>query len=541
MTSFAHIDIAIILGYFALVVGIGFLYAARNRGTLETSLGYFLGNRRLGWVAIGASLFATNISSEHFVGLAGNGARRGLAVGNFEWMAIIFLMMLGWIFAPVLIRSKVFTVPEFFGRRFNPASRLYLAGISIFAYVLTKSAVSLFAGGLLMEQVFGWDIYTSGIVMLMVTGMYTVAGGLGAVVYTSVVQAVFLVVGAVLMTLVGLDAVGGWSGLQAALPEDFFHLFKPATDPEFPWTGILFGAPILGIWYWCTDQYIVQRVLSARSVEAARYGTVLTGFLKILPMFVLVIPGLIAAVLFPDLVGKEAYSMLLSSSLLPAGVKGLVIAGVLAALMSSLAATFNSAATLVTMDVYRHFRPAASERNLVLVGRLSTVVMVLIGIILIPLTRYMSAHIYVNMQSLQAVISPPIAAVFLVGFFWKRINGTGAIWALVLGGLIGLARLTVGVFDIDGAAIGGPLGTLIDLNFLHFAIWHFVASTAILVGVSLASAAPSPAALGGMTHAASSRFSAAGGWHAALADNRQMLVYSALLLIVLAGLMGRFI
>ena len=240
MGNIAGIDILVILAYLVITIAVGLYYARRKD---DSSAGYFLAGRRIGWIAVGASLFATNISSEHFLGLAGYGASRGIAVGNFEWMAVIFLILLGWILAPIFINSKVFTVPEFFGRRFNASSRLYLAGVSICAYMITKITVTLFAGGLLLEHVFEWDMYTSAIIMLIITGLYTIIGGMSAVVYTSVIQAVFLVGGAVLLTIFGLQAVGGWSGLHAALPEDYFTIFKPASDPDFPWTGIVLAHP----------------------------------------------------------------------------------------------------------------------------------------------------------------------------------------------------------------------------------------------------------------------------------------------------------
>lgn len=481
MASISSLDTAIIVFYFLLVMSVGFYFSRRRT---ENSTGYFLAGRNVGWFAIGASLFATNISSEHFIGLAGSGAARGLAVGSFEWMASIFIILLGWVFIPIYLKSGVFTMPEFLGKRFNASSRMYLTTISIIAYILTKISVTLLAGGLLLEKVLGWDLYTSALVMVMLTGVYTIVGGLSAVIYTSVIQAIFLIGGALLLTIIGLGEVGGFSGLHEKLGPGYFDMFKPHSDPDFPWTGIIFGAPILGIWYWCTDQYIVQRVLCAKGINHARTGTIFAGFLKILPVFLLVVPGLVAAVLFPGIKGDEAYPMLVASFLLPAGIKGLVIAGLLAALMSSLAGCFNSTSTLFTMDFYRHYHPDANERKLVLVGRLATVVIVFTTILWVPLTKLISSHMYIYLQSVQAYISPPIAAVFILGIFWKKVNGKGAIWTLISGGMLGAIRFILEIMVKKGYSLTPLLDWYTSMNFLHFAILLFLASSTILIGVS---------------------------------------------------------
>lgn len=540
MKAMASLDILVISLYFIVVMMVGFYYALRKKDSAEN---YFLAGRSLGWVAIGLSLFATNISSEHFVGLAGYGASRGLAVGNIEWLAIPFLMLLGWFFAPLFLRAKIFTVPEFFGKRFNTASRMYLSSVSIIAYILTKISVSLFAGGLLLKAALGWDMYTSAVVIVIVTGVYTITGGMRAVVYTSVIQAIFLIGGAVVLTAFGLNEAGGLPGLQAKLPADYFSVFKPVSDPDFPWTGIIFGAPVLAVWYWCTDQYIVQRLLSARDEQAARSGALLTGFLKILPMFILVLPGLIAAALYPGIKGDEAYSSLLTGSLLPAGLKGLVLAGVLAALMSSLSACFISTSTLFTMDFYRYFRPHAREKELVLAGHLATTAMVVIGILWIPLVKLLNSHIYIHLQSIQAYISPPIAAVFLLGVFWKRVNGKGAIWALTTGGFLGALRLALEWLSQTWLFESPLVSWFISINFLHFAILLFGVSLAIMVVVSAFSTAPylpkikeyilSWSEFG--FAAKKSEFFASG-----LHRNRASQLLSATLLVVLIGLWGIF-
>jgi SSS family solute:Na+ symporter len=491
------LDVAITIAYFCVVFGIGAYFFARAK----TSSSYFLADRSVGWVAIGASLFATNISSEHFIGLAGSGASSGLAVGHFEWLAVLITMVLAWVFVPFYLRSGVYTMPEFLERRYGAACRWYLTTVSVAAYVFTKISVSLYAGALVLRTVAGWDFLTAASVMVLATGVYTVFGGLAAVIYTELLQAVVLLVGAITLTVLGLNEVGGMAGLRATLPADFFHMIKPVSDPAFPWTGIFLGAPILGIWYWCTDQVIVQRVLGAKNEAHARGGAIFCGLLKILPVFVLVLPGLIARALYPDIRGDEAYPTLVVR-LLPSGLIGLMVAALMAALMSSLAATFNSASTLITFDVYRKLNPSASEARLVTVGRIVTVVMVGLGMLWVPFIRYLSSEVYIYLQSVQAYVSPPIAAVFLFGVFWPRANRHGAFASLIAGAVLGAARF---VLELNRSATwisGSPLfAGFVSINFLHFAILLFVLSAAILILVSLATQPEALARLRGLTFA----------------------------------------
>src|SRR5438128_6353775 len=320
------VDIAVIAVYFVVIFAIGFYFARKER----TSTDYFLASRNVGWFAIGASLFVSNISTEHFIGLAGSGATSGLAVGHFEWLACLILLILGWVFVPFYLRSNVFTMPEFLERRFSRSCAVYLAVISILAYIFTKISVHLYAAAIVLERVVGWSPLTAAIILVVATGIYTVAGGLSAVIYTDLVQTLILLAGAIALTVIGMDKVGGFAGLPAAVPADYFHIVKPASHAEFPWTGIFFGAPILGIWYWCTDQVIVQRVLSAKDEGHAKAGTIFAGFLKISPVFLLVMPGLIAFALYPQLFkvvgghvtnGDIAYPTLIVN-LLPAGLVG---------------------------------------------------------------------------------------------------------------------------------------------------------------------------------------------------------------------------
>jgi SSS family solute:Na+ symporter len=490
------LDQLIVLAYFVAVFGIGAYFFRRAK----TSRGYFLADKSVGWIAIGASLFATNISSEHFIGLAGSGASSGLAVGHFEWLAVFMAMMLGWVFVPFYLRSNVYTMPEFLERRYGSACRWYLTTVSVLAYVFTKISVSLYAGALVLRATVGWDFYTSAAVMVIATGVYTIFGGLAAVIYTELLQAVVLLAGAITLTLIGLSEAGGFAGLRAALPPDFFHMIKPPSDPAFPWTGIFFGAPILGIWYWCTDQVIVQRVLGAQSEDDARGGALLCGLLKILPVFVLVLPGLIARALYPDITGDEAYPTLVVR-LLPSGVIGVMVAALLAALMSSLSATFNSASTLITFDVYKKLNPAATETRLVAVGRIFTVAMVGLGILWVPFIRYLSSEVYIYLQSVQAYISPPIAAVFLLGVAWPRANRYGAITALLAGAFLGAMRFVLELNRESAIAQSAAIAPLVTMNFLHFAIVLFAVSVVLLVAVSLLTQPTPLARLRGLTFA----------------------------------------
>jgi SSS family solute:Na+ symporter len=499
------LDIGIIAVYFVIVFGIGFYFARKER----TSEDYFLASRHVGWFAIGASLFVSNISTEHFIGLAGSGATSGLAVGHFEWLACLILLILGWVFVPFYLRSNVFTMPEFLERRFNRQCSIYLASISILAYIFTKISVHLYAAAIVLERVVGWSPMTAAVLLVVATGIYTIAGGLAAVIYTDLVQTLILLAGAIALTVIGMDKVGGMAGLRAAVPDHYFHMIKPMSDPEFPWTGIFLGAPILGIWYWCTDQVIVQRVLSAKDEGHAKAGTIFAGFLKVLPVFVLVLPGLIAYALFPQLFvvenghvtnGDIAYPTLIVN-LLPTGLVGLMIAALLAALMGAMSSVFNSASTMVTLDFYKRLRPQASESQLVNFGRFATGVMVVLGLLWVPFIHLLSAQLYIYLQSVQAYVSPPIAVCFIFGILWPRLNGQGAISSLLAGFVLGSVRFVYEVLDKTRHYESPSIRWLVDMNFLHYAILMFVVCAIVLVGVSYMGEAPDRKKLAGLTFA----------------------------------------
>ncbi len=532
LNKLASLDWILIALYFAAIFGVAWWVAGRKKDTHESSSGYFLAGRNVGWFVVGTALFASNIGSEHLVGLAGTGYDSGVAVGQFEVLASLILLILGWLFVPFYLRSSVYTMPEFLERRYSPAARWYLAAISIVGYVLTKISVTLYAGGIVYEVLLGGNFWTGALIIVVATGIYTVLGGLRAVLYTEMLQTILLIGGAILVTVIGLVKLGGVSALRAASEPGAFDMWQPASHPSFPWTGILFGAPILGVWYWCTDQFIVQRVLSANGIDHARRGTIFGGFLKILPLFIFVLPGVIAAALVKtgqlEIARADHALPEMIRSLLPIGIRGLVMAGFLAALMSSLAAVFNSCSTLITWDIYRKIRPDASERQLVVFGKFATLALVGFGLLWIPFMKHISGQLYVYLQSVQAYISPPIAAVFLLGIFWKRVNSAGAIASLATGLVLGAARL---ILELTKGSMSGLLYWYADINFLHFAVFLFAICTAVLVGVSLLTRPETDEKLSGLTFSTSS---ADPGLESGTAWRRTDLILSILLVIAVA-------
>ncbi len=521
-------DFALIAAYFLLVFAVAWWATARDRkaGAEAGAADYFLAGRHAGWFVIGASLFASNIGSEHLVGLAGAGARGDLAAAQFEILAVLVLLLLGWVFAPFYLRSGVFTMPEFLERRFSPHARTYLAVISVLSYVLTKISVIIFAGALVFEELLGVPFWTGAVAVVVATGLYTMLGGLRAVIYTDLVQLFVLVGGSIAVSAFALGELGGWGAAAEAVTRgageghSYFNLWRPASDPDYPWTGILFGAPILGIWYWCTDQFIVQRVLSARDETQARRGALFGGALKLLPLFLFVLPGVLVyaltvdvdpSLLVPSAEGPGAApqpdralpAMVLHH--LPVGLRGLVTAGMLAALMSSLSSVFNSCSTLLTIDFYRRFRPAASEAALVRFGRWSTAALVALGLAWIPLMRAVQQDggLFRYLQEVQAYISPPIAAVFLLGLFVPRLNARGANAALWTGFALGIAKL----YAAFRTATPGGLAEGVDaalwqalagINFLHYAAGLFALCAAVFWVVGRTGAAPDPARVAGL-------------------------------------------
>jgi SSS family solute:Na+ symporter len=495
-----YLDWILIAVYFIIVFLVAFWSSFSKKRKSKDSSDYFLAGRNVGWFIIGASLFASNIGSEHLVGLAGTGAASGVAVGQFEILASLILLILGWLFVPFYLKSGVFTMPEFLERRYSSGARWYLAVISIVGYVLTKISVTIAAGGIVFKSLMGIEFWTGALIVVIITGIYTVLGGLRAVLYTDMVQMFILIGGAITVTVVGLIKLGGVDELYNYAGSGFFSLWKPMSDPNFPWTGILFGAPILGVWYWCTDQFIVQRVLSGKDINHSRRGTIFAGYLKLLPLFLFVIPGVIAyALTRKGIISLDAPDHALPTlvgTLLPIGLKGIVVAGLLAALMSSLSSVFNSCSTLITLDIYKKLKPEATEKTLVFVGRIATVILVAFGLLWIPMMKLISGQIYQYLQSVQAYISPPIAAIFLLGVLSKRVNSQGAIAALLTGFVLGITRL---VLELTKDSLSGFLYQYADLNFLHFAFLLFLFCTLVLVVVSYFTSQPTAQKVDGLT------------------------------------------
>ena len=525
----------IVIGLFcAALVGI-IVWVMRQKQ--DDSKDYFLGGRDATWIAIGASIFASNIGSEHLIGLAGAGASSGMAMAHWEiqgWMILI----LGWVFVPFYSRSMVYTMPEFLERRYNPQSRTILSLISLISYVLTKVAVTVYAGGLVFQQVFGidtlWGIdffWIAAIGLVVITALYTIFGGMKSVLYTSVLQTPILLLGSLIILVLGFRELGGWDEMMRICSnvtvndygDSMTDLIRSNNDPNFPWLGALIGSSIIGFWYWCTDQYIVQRVLSGKNQREARRGTIFGAYLKLLPVFLFLIPGMIAFALHQKSLaaGGEGFLPILASGmhnadaafptlvskLLPAGVKGIVVCGILAALMSSLASLFNSSAMLFTIDFYKRFRPNTSEKKLVVIGQVATVVIVLLGILWIPIMRSVGDVLYAYLQDVQSVLAPGIAAAFLLGICWKRASAKGGMWGLLAGMIIGLTRLGAKVYySTAGAAAGDSLFKYLfyDLNWLFFCGWMFLFCLLVVIVVSYCTEAPSQEKIKGLVFGTSS-------------------------------------
>ncbi len=552
MSTLGTIDWLIILGYFLLLLGIAWWVILMGK---ETADDYFLAGRNLGWFIVGASIFSSNIGSEHLVGLAGSGCTDGVAMAHYELHAWC-LLVLAWVMIPFYARSKVFTMPEFLEKRYNATARWVLSIISLFAYILTKIAVGIFAGGVVFStllpevraNVAGVELdsfWVGSVVVILLTGLYTVLGGLRAVAYTEAVQTLILVLGSTLVTIFGLIEIGGWGEFRRIVPSDMFNLWKPLVPPgmegtwapvkeptriawyfntNYPWLGMLFCAPIIGLWYWCTDQYIVQRALGAPNEREARRGAIFASYLKLLPVFIFIIPGMICYGLavsgkvpalshLVDAQGQaiadrcQAAFPLLVAHVLPVGVRGVVVAGLLAALMSSLAGVFNASSTLFTMDIYQKFRPQASQRQLVWMGRIATTAMVLIGLAWIPVIQN-ARGLYDYLQSVQAYLAPPIFVVFFFGVFMKRLNGTGCLAALVVGFALGVLRLAVDTpvsLKLPGFEQGYTPGSLLwvinNIYFQYYSLLVFLVSLGVMVVVSYLTPPPSSERIRGLTFA----------------------------------------
>ena len=510
-------DWTIICIYFLILLGI-VLSASRRQ---KTTTDYFLAGRNVGFFAIGASIFASNIGSEHIVGLAGQGASTGLAMAHYELHAWI-VVLLAWVFVPFYYQSKVFTMPEFLEKRFGKEPRWILSIVSLTAYVLTKVSVTVYAGALvfqtLLPDTFGSPqnaFWVGAITTVTLTGLYTVAGGLRAVLYTDLLQTIILLIGSTAITYFGLLELGGFNELRVFASENVaqYALWRPLSDPDFPWLGILIASPIVGIWYWCTDQYIVQRTLAAKDLKTARRGALLGAFFKIWPVLIFLVPGLIGAALNAkgileisidtngNIIGDQVFPTMVAT-LLPEGLRGLVVAGIIAALMSSLSSLFNSTATLFTLDIYKKIKPKVSEQKLVLIGRMATLVVVVFGLLWIPIMPMISkGGLYQYLQSVQGYLAPPITAVFLLGLFNSRINNKGATWGLSLGFFAGMLKLIIQAF-FGKEKIANPefLAYIGDINFLYFSGILFLFCVLLICLVSYQTELPDENQIDGLTY-----------------------------------------
>ncbi|MHC4456385.1 MAG: sodium:solute symporter [Planctomycetota bacterium] len=579
--GFETLDWLVLVGYFVLLFGVAWWVILKSKDTADD---YFLAGRNLGWWIVGASIFASNIGSEHLVGLAGSGCTDGVAMAHYELHAWC-LLILAWVFVPFYARSKVFTMPEFLERRFSPINRGVLSVISLVGYVLTKIAVGIFAGGVVFRTLLpemrldlGFVVMDSfwigSFLVIILTGIYTVLGGLRAVAYTEAVQTIVLVFGSALVTIFGLKALGGWGELRIVCGSDMFNLWKPLIpegmtgtwepvmeqhriawyfNGNYPWLGMLFCAPVIGLWYWCTDQYIVQRALGAPNEREARRGSIFAGFLKLLPVFIFIIPGMICFALAKS--GKvevlrdalytagqlnnekaQAAFPLLVKHILPQGIRGIVVAGLLAALMSSLSGVFNASSTLFTMDFYSKLKPNASQHQLVWMGRVATTAMVIIGLLWVPVIQG-ARGLYHYLQSVQGYLAPPIFVVFFLGIFMKRLNSKGCLAALVVGFLLGIFRLAVDtpVKLLDGFQYteGSFFWIINNIYFQYYSILIFFVCVVVMVVVSYITSSPSYERISGLTYGTvneAHRLESRSSW-----DWRDVIGSVVVLLVILAA------
>ena len=519
--SLASWDWIVIAIFFVAMVWIVWNVSRKKK---ETSGDYFLSGRTATWIAIGASIFASNIGSEHLIGLAGAGATSGMAQAHWEiqgWMILI----LGWVFVPFYQRSMVYTMPEFLEKRYNGESRGILTYISLASYVLTKVSVTVLAGGLALNTLLGINFWVAALALVIITAIYTVIGGMESVLKTSVLQTPILLIGSLVILWLGLKELGGWNammdicGAQAVNDhgDSMTTLMRSAQDKAFPWYGALFGSAIIGFWYWCTDQFIVQRVLSGKDQKEARRGTIFGAYLKMLPVFLFLIPGMIAfaltkkpdsaigaqlaAALLPDaatgaLQNPDLAFPMLVNTLLPVGLKGVVICGILAALMSSLASLYNSSAMLYTIDIYKRRHPDTDEKKLVRIGRIATVVVVVLGVLWIFVIQAMGKSLYDYIQSIQSLLAPAIAAVFLLGVCWKKTSPKAGMWTLIAGLVLGFTRLVTMIVNPSAHNVFTYIFN--EMNVYAFGVWTFLFCIVLAIVVTLFTKKPAPEQIQGL-------------------------------------------
>ncbi|XP_028841169.1 sodium/myo-inositol cotransporter 2 isoform X1 [Denticeps clupeoides] len=533
--TLATADIVVLVAYFLVVMAVGLWSMWRTkRNTVD---GYFLAGKNMTWWPVGASLFASNVGSGHFIGLAGSGAASGIGATAYEWNGMLMVLVLGWFFLPIYIASGVTTMPEYLQRRFGGRRiQLFLAVLYLFIYIFTKISVDMYAGAVFIQQALRWNIYLAVVVLIAITAFYTIAGGLAAVIYTDAVQTLIMLMGALTLMAFSFVEVGGWQalldGYSSAVPsvrdpnttcgiprEDAFHLFRDPVTSDLPWPGVLLGMSLPSLWYWCSDQVIVQRSLASKNLLHAKGGSLMAAYLKVLPFFMMVLPGMISRILYPDEVAcgdpdvcKEvcgnpvgcsdiAYAKLVME-LLPSGLRGLMMAVMLAALMSSLTSIFNSSSTIFTMDLWRHLRPQVSEWELMIVGRVFVLVLVVVSVLWIPLVQAsQGGQLFIYIQSISIYLQPPVSVVFMAGCFWKRTNEKGAFWGLVLGLLVGCVRMVLD-FVYPVPLCYEPDSRPDIIKYVHYLYFSIILSTftlVVVVGVSLATEEPTPEQLSRLT------------------------------------------
>jgi solute:Na+ symporter, SSS family len=529
--SFSGLDWVVVALYFVANTAICIWCALMKE---KDTADYFLASRSAGWFLIGSSIFASNIGAEHLIGLAGSGAGSGMAFAHWELHSYLILV-LGWVFAPFYLRARIFTTPEFLERRYTPATRTFLSVIFLVSYILTKASVTIFAGAFAIQTILGYDVvnipvfgevdffWFAALSLVIVTGVFVILGGMKSVLWTEAMHVPVLLIGSAVLLVVGLYQIGGLDALRAANPETI-HLWRPlSTTPETqgfpgflfdpsatPWLGVLLTSPIIGLWYWCTDQYIVQRVLTARNLKEARRGTLFAAYLKLVPVFIFLLPGMVAVALWKQgAPGFEAIETnpqgafpILVSNLLPVGLKGLVLAGMLSALMSALASLFNSTATLFTVDFYKRLRPQSTEKHLVFVGRMATAGVIVLGMLWIPFLQDLGkGQLYTYLQLVQSLLAPSIAAVFMAGIFFDRVTPKSGLFGIVAGFLIGMTRLIFqATHEMYGVQWPGLIQDFVDINWLYFSFFLFVFTCVLIFVVSAVTPKASPEKLAGLTY-----------------------------------------
>ncbi|KAK9978327.1 hypothetical protein ABG768_020082 [Culter alburnus] len=534
-TTLATTDIVVLVIYFLLVLSVGLWSMWKTkRSTVD---GYFLAGKNMTWWPVGASLFASNVGSGHFIGLAGSGAAAGIGATAYEWNGMLMVLLLGWLFLPIYIASRVTTMPEYLQKRFGGKRiQLFLCVLYLFIYIFTKISVDMYAGAVFIQQALQWNIYLAVVLLLGITALYTIAGGLAAVIYTDAVQTVIMVVGALILMGFSFAEVGGFQAVLDKYPQaipsirvpnttcgiprdDAFHIFRHPVTSDLPWPGVILGMSMPSMWYWCSDQVIVQRSLASKNILHAKGGSLLAAYLKVLPFFMMVIPGMISRILYPDEVGcgdpdvcKQvcgnsvgcsdiAYAKLVME-LLPAGLRGLMMAVMLAALMSSLTSIFNSSSTIFTMDLWRNIRRTASEWELMIVGRVFVLVLVVVSVLWIPLVQAsQGGQLFIYIQSISMYLQPPITVIFLAGCFWKRTNEKGAFWGLIVGMVVGCIRMILDfVYPTPLCYESDTRPDIIKyVHFLYFSIILTLLTLIVVVCVSLATERPKPEQISRLT------------------------------------------